>query len=241
MSGAHESAFWKLKLISGTLRVLLASLLLALAYPLLYFTSQTRIENKTGSYTKASTSLPSAPTLEALLPPFDVSHLPQKNNQRLYITDTLSYYKTKLDMADERIQLDSQVSEFIKHPPLETDLKLYERYARVKSDFLKIRSYRKQLQALPHNHTGRNRNAEQLREHHDKYMDVEAILFYQLEKIVYFARKSYQQWHLLEPQDVQQTADFDSQSLHNSEETARLFEDFSQALNRFSHRVVQRR
>jgi hypothetical protein len=151
-----------------------------------------------------------------------------------YTMDVGEYYLKKYYFADDRIKMDKKVAAFIKHPPTSSNPGYYRRYHKVKSDFYKVRNYRKELEKLENKHHGRNHIIASLKPKREAAFQIEAQLFYQLEKINYFAEESYYQWQVFNSYDPKQLVYFERDAVVRSKQTATLFQDFSFALANYT-------
>ena len=154
-----------------------------------------------------------------------------------YTMDTIEYYQKNHYFADHRITMDNKVARWIKNPPLRSNPGYYKRYNKVKADFYKARSYRRKLERLEDKHVARkSRNLilSDLETKKKKYFEIEAELFYQLEKIVYYAEQSYYQWQIFKSYNPVQLTKFEKYSIHRSERTADMFQDLSYAVNNYT-------
>lgn len=219
--------FKRLKPSTGHMRLLLATCVFLLAYPLLFIAFFSDTKDKQGS------QAPGHPIVVQPTVIIDKSEL-TSDDKGLYLIETVEYYKKNHHLADERTTLDPKIIRFIKHPPLKQELQLYTRYNKVKEDFNKIRMYRKKLDELENKRQGRNQTADKITAHKDKYLELEAELFYQLEKIVYFAQQSYLNWEMFQGKDTEDIKYVEKLTVQQSEQAADLFEDFNRALNQYT-------
>lgn len=243
-------------------RVVTASLLILSAIPLMLSSCSKELSTLTGSSTNPS-SITTSSTISSIntnpsairIFPEDSPVTQPKNkskaqavtytrlletssNKSVYNTmDFVEYYQKNHYFADERITMDNKVARWIKHPPLRSNPGYYKRYNKVKADFYKARTYRRKLEKLENKHIGRNsRNfiLTDLDAKKKKYFEVEAQLFYQLEKIVYYAEQSYYQWQVFKSYNPRQLTKFEGYSIHRSEQTANMFQDLSYAVNNYT-------
>ncbi|MEE9352774.1 MAG: hypothetical protein V3U78_10995 [Thiotrichaceae bacterium] len=220
-------------------RIIVAALLSLIALPLIFLTSCTNEENSQ----KIKSSNQAIQPAEKLLAPQVLSRNKKLPNQStsyntstdFYRTSTVDYYTRNHYFADDRIKLNRKVAAFIKKPPLRSNPKLYNRYHKVRADFYKIRKYRKKLEAMEDKHVGRNHLLSNVEEKRKRYFELEAELFYQLEKMVYFAEQSYMEWEIFKSHDAIQLSRFERKSVFRSQQTANLFEDFSTAVTHYTN------
>jgi len=160
------------------------------------------------------------------------------NESAYYTIGAVEYYQKNHYFADDRITMDDKVAHWIKHPPLRSNPGYYKRYNKVKADFYKARTYRRKLEKLEDKHVGRkSRNLIllDLETKKKKYFEIEAQLFYQLEKIVYYAEQSYYQWQIFKSYNPKQLTKFEKYSIDRSERTADMFQNLSYAVNNYTN------
>lgn len=220
-------------------RIIVASLLFLIALPLIFLTSCANEGDQQNIKLNDQTLQPT----EKLLSPPILSRnkiLPKQStsydtSSDFYRTSTLDYYTKNHYFADDRIKLNRKVAIFIKNPPLRSNPKLYNRFHKVRADFYKIRKYRKKLEAMEDKHVGRNHLLTHVKEKRKRYFELEAELFYQLERMVYFAEQSYLEWEIFKSHDAIQLSRFERKSVFRSQQTANLFEDFSTAVTHYTN------
>jgi len=164
----------------------------------------------------------------------NTQHYPPQYQTGLREINSVDYYSKNYYFVNDRIKLSKKVAIFIKNPPLKSNPRMYKRFHSVKADFYKVRKYRIKLDDMVTNHKGRNNllsNVEKKRQH---FFEMEAELFYQLEKMVYFAEQSYLEWQIFKSTNAIQLSRFEKNSIHRSEMTANLFEDFSYAVTNYT-------
>ncbi len=240
-------------------RVITASLLILAAIPLMLASCSKELPTSTNSSTIPSSTTPSSATTTdthtspspiRIFPEYSAKAKPKaqvatytrpveasSNKSTHYTMDSVEYYQKNHYFADERITMDDKVARWIKHPPLRSNPGYYKRYKKVKADFYKARKYRRKLESLEEKHIGRNSRKlilADIETKKKKYYEVEARLFYQLEKIVYFAEQSYYQWQVFKNYDPRQLTQFERYSIHRSEQTANMFQDLSYAVNHYT-------
>ncbi len=238
MSVSFSQSLGKLKPPSINYRIIVASLLLLAATPLIFLTScSTKDADQQLIFSKKQQTT-STQTTEAIRPqvfiPNSTTSL-QDQASDYYLTNTLEYYTKNHYFANERIQLSRKVARFIKHPPLRSNPQLFNRYHKVKADFYKIRKYRKKLEEMENRHMGRNHLLTNVEAKRKRYFELEAELFYQLEKMVFFAEQSYLEWQIFKSHDAIQLSRFERNSVRRSTQTADLFEDFSYAVTNYTN------
>ncbi len=221
-------------------RILTAVLLSLIALPILMLSSCSKKDVNQNIHVNNQ-------KLNSIIPPSQTTNLPahtyqpqsqvrfqSQNKAPLQTIDTLEYYNKNYYSADDRIQLSKKVAMFIKHPPLKSNPRMYKRFHSAKSNFYKVRKYRKKLDEMLNKYKGRNNQLINVETKRQYFYEMEAELFYQLEKMVYYAEQSYLEWQIFKSHDAVQLSRFERNAIHQSENAAELFEDFSYAVTSYT-------
>ncbi len=240
MSVNFNHPFGKVKPPSVNYRIIVAALLSLAALPLLLLSScSTEDANQHVTLTTKQHTTSSQP--QVFTPALSQNSTSTQQNQSstypttYYTMNTVEYYSKNHYFANDRIKLSRKVASFIKNPPLRSNPKLHNRYHKVRADFYKIRKYRKKLEHMEDKHVGRNHLLTNVEAKRKRYFELEAELFYQLEKMVYFAEQSYLEWQIFKSHDAIQLSRFERNSVNRSAQTANLFEDFSYAVTNYTN------
>ena len=236
MPFSFNQYFGKVNVPPVNYRVLVAILLVLAALPLLFITScskKTLQQNHAASANEQGGIIQTPQAALSQRPLSNTSSVP--GSESYYVMNVVEYYEKNHYFANDRIQLNHKVTSFIKHPPLKSNPGLYRRYKKAKADYYKVRKYRKRLEKMERNHVGRNHLISSIKPKRERYFKLEAELFYQLEKMVFFAEQSYMEWQIFKSHDAIQLSQFEKNSITKSVQTADLFEDFSYAVTNYTN------
>jgi hypothetical protein len=236
----------KLSALKINYRAVFGSLLLLAAIALLPLASCSRhsdssknqvSENKNIATNQANAAIPESHNTPLQTQPQEQilkTHYSSTPSAEYRTISVVEYYEQNYYFADEKIELDKKVIAFIKNPPLVHKIDLYKHYKKVKKDYLAVKRSRLKLDRLEDQYYGRNGLENSIRKKQEQYLELEAQLFYQLEKIVYYSRESYINWQTFLSQGHESFPRLEKDSVNRSVKTAALFQGFSNAIDNYT-------